>query len=316
MIPVNNRGKLSLFILLILFHCICVSCLFAAEENALIAVVLSDDIKPYNAAVKGFKDYFIQRKTSIDTVDYALNKYKENELTENVGRIMSNKQKLTFTLGTYATKTIQEMAKGASFVFAMVLMPEKAGILPPGVVMDIPFEVKFNHLKKILPNVKKIGLVYSADSVSVYQEAVEEGNKSGFQIVGKMLESGKELAAGFEDIAWQIDCFLMIADSKIYFPKSVEYLLRESYNKKLPVVGLSSAYVKAGALISFDCDYEDLGAQAAELASKIMRNGGLFEAQFVAPRKVDFSLNLRVAEALGVKIHPDTLKQASEVFGK
>jgi len=289
---------------------------FAAEDSALIAVVLSDNLQPYNAAAKGFKNYLSQRKANINTVNYALNEYKENELTGAVDKIMSSKQNLIFTLGTYATKVIQKTARNTSVVFAMVLIPEKVGVLPPGVVMDIPSAVKFDNLKKILPNVKKIGLVYSADSVSLYEEAVEAGNKFGFQIIGKKLDSGKEFPAVFEDIAGQIDCFLMVADSSIYFPKSVEFLLRESYNKKIPVVGLSSNYVKAGALVSFDCDYEDLGEQAAELALKIMEDGGSLKAQFVTPRKVKFALNLRVAEMLGIKIPEEVIKEAGEVFGK
>ncbi len=289
---------------------------FAAEDSALIAVVLSDNNQPYNAAAKGFKNYLSQRKADIKTVDYALNEYKENELTGVVDKILSNKQNLIFTLGTYATKVMQKTARNTSVVFAMVLIPDKVGVLPPGVVMDIPVAVKFDNLKKILPSAKKIGLIYSADSLSLYEEAVEAGNKFCFQIIGKRLDSGKEFPAVFEDIAGQIDSFSMIPDSKIYFPKSEEYLLRESYNKKIPVVGLSSNYVKAGALVSFDCDYEDLVEQAAELVLKIMEDGGSLNAQFVTPRKVKFALNLRVAEMLGIKIPPEVLKEASEVFGK
>jgi len=289
---------------------------FAAENSALIAVVLSDNIQPYNDAVKGFKNYLSQRKTNIKTVDYALNEYKENELTGVVDKILSNKQNLIFTIGTYATKAIQKSARDTSVVFAMVLTPDKVGVSPPGVIMDIPSAVKFDNLKKILPSVRKVGFIYSADSLSLFEEAVEAGNKFGFQIIGKRIDSGKEFPSAFEDIAGQIDCFLMVADAKIYFPKSVEYLLRESCDRNIPVVGLSSNYVKAGALVSFDCDYEDLGEQAAELALKIMEDGGSLNAQFVTPRKVKFALNLRVVEMLDIKIPAGVLKEASEVFGK
>jgi len=62
----------------------------------------------------------------------------------------------------------------------------------------------------------------------------------------------------------------MVADTKIYFPKSIEHLLREGLSRKIPVIGLSSSYTKAGSLISFDCDYEDLGRQTAEFALRIL----------------------------------------------
>jgi len=82
------------------------------------------------------------------------------------------------------------------------------------------------------------------------------------------------------------------------------------------VVGLSSTYVRAGALISFDCDYEDLGRQAAELALGKLERERKVDTRFVRPRKVKFFLNQLTAEILGINIPPEMIEQASEVFGK
>ena len=119
-------------------------------------------------------------------------------------------------------------------------------------------------------------------------------------------------------MSWRIDWFLMIPDTDIYFPKLVEHLLRESLKNKFPVIGLSSTYVEAGALVSFDCDYEDLGKQAAELAlaSGMLEGEKQVNTRFVRPRKVKLSLNLLTADILGIKVPPEVIEQASPVFGK
>jgi len=109
---------------------------------------------------------------------------------------------------------------------------------------------------------------------------------------------------------------LMIPDPKIYFPRSVEYLLLESLRKRFPVVGLSRLYTKAGALLSFDCDYKDLGRQAGEIALRILDGENPADIQPQRPGKIKFSLNLLTAERLGIKIPSVIITEASEVFGK
>ena len=63
---------------------------------------------------------------------------------------------------------------------------------------------------------------------------------------------------------------MVILDSKVYFSQTIRLLLLESMKNKVPVVGLSSFFTKAGAVISFDSDFKDMGAQAAEISAKVL----------------------------------------------
>jgi putative ABC transport system substrate-binding protein len=182
--------------------------------------------------------------------------------------------------------------------------------------MDVPLETKLTNVKQILPHAKKIGMVYSSDTISLYKEAASLCGRLGFDLCAKRIDSQKGFAGAFKDMAKEIDCFFMIADSKIYFPKLVEYLLLESLRQKMPVVGLSSAYVKAGALVAFDCDYEDLGAQAGELAVRILAGKGSGVTQIVRPREVHLSVNLLAAKRMDLDIDSTIISRAHEVFGE
>jgi putative ABC transport system substrate-binding protein len=80
------------------------------------------------------------------------------------------------------------------------------------------------------------------------------------------------------------------------------------------VVGLSRYYSKDGAIISFDCDYLDMGKQAGELAVKIIDGTKPKDIASVQPRKINFSLNLIVAKKLGVKFSPEIIKAATFIY--
>jgi putative ABC transport system substrate-binding protein len=222
---------------------------------------------------------------------------------------------LYITFGTSATKIIQELIKDVPVVFSMVSEPLQNGINVPGVSLDIDPSLKLSKLKNILPGVKRIGIIYSEKTVSVRDKLSGLCSQIDFQLIDRKIGSAKEFIETFKDISKEIDCFMMIADADVYFPKAVDFMLQESLNRKMPVIGLSSIYTKAGALISFDCDYRDIGAQTAEIALAIY-TGKKPDTLTLLPRKVSFSLNLKVAEMIGIEFPAEILREASEAFGR
>lgn len=285
-----------------------------AVERAAISVVFSSALGPYQQSREGFKEFFEEKKVALWISEYNLKKTNPEVICS---RIKEERPDLVFTLGTKASKLVKEKIKNIPVVFSIILNPQAVvDINVTGVSMDIPPAMKLRKIKKILPEVKRIGLIYSPKTTPLYREISKTCKEFGLQIIRRKIDSGKELPDALKEISWQIDCFLMIADSEIYFPQSVEYLLLESLRGKFPVIGLSSFYTKAGALISFDCDYEDLGRQAGEIALRILDGEKPANIKPARPRKINLSLNLIAAERLDIKIPSAVIKEATEVFGK
>jgi ABC-type uncharacterized transport system substrate-binding protein len=74
----------------------------------------------------------------------------------------------------------------------------------------------------------------------------------------------------------------------------------QSAEKKVPVVGLSAVYTKAGAFFSLDYDYYDIGAQTAEAAISYIAAGATGKGKVLSPRKVKTSVNSAAAKQLGI----------------
>ncbi|MBU1486777.1 ABC transporter substrate-binding protein, partial [bacterium] len=236
---------------------------------------------------------------------------------EVFSKIRSERPDVVFTLGTRASKLAKEGLEYLPVVFSMVLDPGMiVGPNITGVSLDIPAGMKLKEVKRILPDIKRIGLIYSPGTISKYREISQVCRELDLQLITRKIDDRKDLPGALKGISRQIDCFLMIPDPKIYFPKSVEHLLLESLRRKFPVIGLSSFYTKAGALISFDCDYKDLGRQAGEITLKILDGEKPANIQPQKPRKIKFSLNLLAAQRLDIKIPSAIVEEASEVFGK
>jgi putative ABC transport system substrate-binding protein len=304
------KTKFLLFILCLIFP----TAWCYSAERVVVSVVFSSDIEAYQQAWSGFEEFLSEKKVSLWVSEYDI---KEKNPATVYSKINKERPDIVFTLGTKASKLAKETVRDIPVVFCMVFNPEKiVGLNITGISMEIPTEMKLQGIGRILPHTKKIGVLYSPKFTTQYKEISETCRDFGFQVIGREIDSGKDLPDALKEISWQMDCFLMIPDSKIYFPKSVEYLLRESVKEKFPVVGLSSYYTKAGALFSLDCDYHELGQQAAKIALRILNGEKPVDIQPSIPTKSKLSLNLLTAKRLGIEVPSQILKEASEVFGK
>ncbi len=284
-----------------------------AAERIIVSVLYSSDSEPYQQAWDGFKSFLMAKNVALWLSKYTL---KEQSPEKIISQIAAERPDLIFTLGTRATNLAQASFKDIPIIFALVLKPEM--IKAPnvsGVLMDIPGKTKLAYLKKISAFKRNIGVIYSEKTVMELLELQQACQDLDWPLVSKKIVSEKQFTDALREIRLQIDCFIMVPDTTIYFPQSIKYLLEESVKQKFPVVGLSRSYSKDGAVISFECDYLDLGQQAGEIALKIIDGAKPADLPLVAPRKVKFSLNLAVAEKLALTIPPAIQREAVYIYG-
>ena len=75
-------------------------------------------------------------------------------------------------------------------------------------------------------------------------------------------------------------------------------------------MGLSPAFVKAGALLALSVDYKDVGVQCGELAAQVLAGQPPPSLPITVPRRVTLYLNLNVAKTISVKIPHRTMEGA------
>jgi ABC-type uncharacterized transport system, periplasmic component len=236
-----------------------------AAERIIVSVIYSSNSEPYQLAWEGFKSYLGSKNIAVWVSKYNINEQGPEKI---ISQIITEKPQIIFALGTKAVRLAQVSFKNTPIVYALVLEPEsfkEANIT--GVLMDIPAKAKLEWIKRIFPGATNLGTVFSDRTVAKAAELQQACNESGLQLFAKKLDSEKQLPEALRALKSQMDIFIMIPDTQIYFPQSVKYLLKESLKQKFPVIGLSRFYSKDGAVISFDCDYLDLGKQAGEISS-------------------------------------------------
>ncbi|MBI3988786.1 MAG: ABC transporter substrate-binding protein [candidate division NC10 bacterium] len=294
--------------------------LLAALAKGPIVVVKSLEAEPYELAFQGFKEGF-EKKYGAGFKEYTL-KESDPEKGKVLSELKALRPPLILTLGSSATTVIHEQVKDMPVVFCMVLNPVASGFVQSmessgnnltGASLDIPVRAQFETLKAVVPSVKRVGVLYNpGETREVVGPAAEVAREVGLELIAIPVSSVEKLQETLDTLERKkIDALWSVADSTVFSSdRSIEFLLRQTLKSRIPFMGLSPAFVKAGALLALSVDYTDVGVQCGELAVQVLAGQRPSMLPITVPRRVTLYLNMNVAKAIGVKIPARTMEGA------
>src|SRR2546425_8044938 len=113
----------------------------------------------------------------------------------------------------------------------------------------------------------------------------------GLTLLARKAHSPKDLPDALASLNNRADGLWGVADQIVLNPQTVKPILLFSLRNRIPFVGLSATWVKAGALYALDRDYDDIGRQLGEAAVKILRGAAPGSLPPASPRKVVYCIN-------------------------
>jgi putative ABC transport system substrate-binding protein len=257
-----------------------------------------------------------------DTVVQELVLGDRNEARERVvAQIRSRRPAAILTFGSTATAFVRGQIPDIPVVFCMVLNPVASGFVPSlrasggnltGASLDIPARVQLENLRAVVPSITRVGVLYDPkDTGEVVMAADRAARDLGLQLVAAPVGSSDKLREGLASLDGRIDALWAVADRTVFATdRATELLLKNAIEKKIPFMGLSPSFVKAGALLALGVDYRDIGAQCAEVTAQVLDGQSPSNIPITAPRKTTLYVNATVAKAIGVSIPPRILNGA------
>lgn len=280
-------------------------------QPASIIVIKNKDITPYTDAIAGFNEVLKKAKTTFKL------KYindPDNHLSERLNPLRPD---ILFALGTSVTQSVSGSVEEIPIVFSMVVDPAGSGISGTnlaGVSLDIPVSTQFETLKELIPAIKTIGVLYNpVENKKNIEDAGHVARSLGLTLKPFAVNNARGIP-NLEQL--DIDALWFIADTTVCQPPIIKRLLLMGLKNHIPVMGISSMYVRSGALLALTCEYKDIGRQAGEIALRLLNGYEASKIGIVTPRKANLVLNLAVADRLHLKIPEAIIKKATRVYGR
>ena len=171
-------------------------------------------------------------------------------------------------------------------------------------------------LKQLAPSILRIALIYNPDNPSsiFYKRASEAA-------MGQLgIESADAPIHGMSDIDQAITSLAGGQNGGIFFVPDVTTLgLRDQIvalvaRHRLPAIYWHASFVKIGGLVSYAADQTDLFRRSAGYVDRILRGEKAADLPFQLPTKYQLTVNLKTANALGLKVPSELLVSADDVI--
>jgi putative ABC transport system substrate-binding protein len=218
------------------------------------------------------------------------------------------------TLGAGAAAAVAKSMPAVPVVNCMVpgsdasKTPAAATLVP----FDLPFETLLPWLKRLLPDAHNVGVLFDpAQNERRAADGAAALRRAGYTPLLEAVPGPAALPAALKHIANSADVVQAIADTTVFTGEHSRALLLFSFRNRIPLVGPSEAWVRAGALYAVDWDYVDLGRYCAATAARQWAGG---HAPAPPPPRTHVSVNLRSAEQLRIKWDADLLRTVNRVY--
>ena len=180
----------------------------------------------------------------------------------------------------------------------------------------LPVEDQLKMIREILPDAKRLGIMYTTSEVnseSSVQEYKALAGDYGFEIVESGISTSADIPLAADTLLKDVDCVTMITDNTVV--ASLPVILSKASAKNIPVFGSEIEQVKKGCLAAMGLDYVALGRQTGAMAAKILK--GEAEASELPYELIEgaaFYGNTKVAENLGIELPAELTESALEMF--
>ena len=287
----------------------------AKESSVRFLILVSKKSEPYLKCERGVRELLAEQSMAISEIKSI---YMNQKTTEGLKKdIDAFRPTVAVCIGTRAAFFLKEAKPGFPWVATFLIDQSIDALMMPGLLavsVDVPIEKRLEMLCKIRKHVHAGLLEYKSPKSA--PQKIQEGACKGqdaYYVVSPFFSSIETALQGL--LKNQINSFLITPDPRIFnSQESVAYTLLWGLRNRIAVCGLSSGYVKNGALYALEADIVALGRQACQLAIDSLegKTGGKTVIQH--PKKLILSINLKTARRLGLKIPENVLKKAQLVI--
>jgi putative ABC transport system substrate-binding protein len=173
--------------------------------------------------------------------------------------------------------------------------------------LDQPVSRQLDLIRIAFPAVHKVGVLWGDDSIAQQAAVNTMALGRGLTLIDRTVGRGRTVAGELNDVLDGAEVFLAVPDPQVFNPNTLSNVLMSTYRSRVPLVGFSPAYVRAGATLSLHSLPTQAGARAAVMVRQFLTSGVLPASQY--PLDFSIAVNERVARSLELSLDANALTE-------
>ncbi len=265
-----------------------------ARPSVLIAV--EPGVDAYVAAIDGLTS--VLRQSAVRVVEAKCGG------TELLQAIAAPDLQAVVAVGGSALADVRRLRPRVPVIATMVL---SGGDQDGGrVELEIPLTQQLETVRELWPGHTRVAILRHPARSRYSPEALEmQARKAGFTALIVDCDGPARLLQVVVGLRGKADFLFCFPDPDLFNPVTVKPLVLAALDARLPIVGFSPAFVRAGAAVGVYPNYRDIGRQTGEMV--LRRLSGDDRTAIESPRKLQVALNQRIARLLGAVFNTASL---------
>ena len=228
-------------------------------------------------------------------------------------------------IGTPSAQAVVAATKDLAVVYSAVTDPVAAQLVPSmgaasgtnvtGISDLLALDKQVELIKKILPDAKRVGMVYSpgeANSVVVVKQLQEMLPKYGMTLVEAAAPRTVDVGSAARSLIGKVDVIYTNTDNNVV--SAYESLVKVGNDAKIPLIASDTDSVRRGAIAALGVDYRDLGVQTGKIVVRVLKGEKPGDIPSETISKVELYVNPGAAAKQGVTLSDALVKSAAQVI--
>ena len=177
-----------------------------------------------------------------------------------------------------------------------------------GKLVDVALEV--------IPGARRIGFLSNPEGASMrlFVQSVDAAARArGMAMLTEEATTGRELASAFGRFGKQGVQAVIVPVNGLFFSQSTQ-IAQLALAARLPTVAADRPYVEAGLLASYGIDQRESYRRGASYVDRILKGAKAGDLPIEFPTRIELTINLKTAKALGLDLPPTLVTRADEVI--
>ena len=185
-----------------------------------------------------------------------------------------------------------------------------------GVSNFVQLEPQLDLFRKIMPNIKKIGIIFNAgesNSVSIINKLENICPKFDINLVKQSITNSSQAYQAAIKLSSLVDAIFISNDNTAL--SSLQTIIKAASEAKIPVFVSDTDAVKSGALAALGPNQYQVGYQTGNMAASIILGKNINDIPIEFPTTTELFLNIDMAKKLNINFTDELLNQANTIIG-
>ncbi len=298
------------------------------EEKKLTKIGISQIVE--HPALDGAREGFIKALTDNGYIDGSniildyQNAQNDISVAQSIATgFASDNVDMILAIATPSAQAAYNATKDIPILITAVTDPVSAGLVKSnenprtnvsGTSDATPIKSQFKLIKELLPNAKKIGIVYNTseqNSLVQVAQAKAEAKVLGLEIIESGITNVNEISQALDVLLSKIDVLYTPTDNMVV--SATPLVVQKAKENNVPMIGCIEDQIVTGALATETIDYYKLGYQTGERAVEVLNGKDISSIPVETLNNTELVINKTTAELLGIELNEELLARAKVI---